>query len=372
MRSLLAAVLLTACAGEAGPEIPPPDPTIANDPTTAEGSTESGDAPSKGAQTEPGEIAPQAASCAPLDVCDAPALDFKPRGFVHSTSKLVAKLGAPHHRVRDMLFAVGEKQRLHAKLAYGANDKDIHGEPVELFVQRACGQPFERLGEATTTEDGEHATVDGVDDNGGRVYFDVPAGKELGPGRHRVRAVVAGDGTFADGFVDVVPKGTPIVVSDVDGTLTSSELVEAVDFVTNTIPETHEGAPEAMQALAKKGYRMLYLTARPELLTERTRAFIAKRGFPPGLVRTSSSSTGQLGSGATSYKRTELELIAAQGLVTSFGFGNKTSDSDAYETTIADEQRRIFYRIDGHFSGRRIESYTELLKDFEGLDAVCK
>ena len=60
----------------------------------------------------------------------------------------------------------------------------------------------------------------------GRYYFDIPAERQLAAGRHRVRLVVAGDGTSTDLFIDIVLPKTPIFVSDVDGTLTSSENVE--------------------------------------------------------------------------------------------------------------------------------------------------
>lgn len=376
MRSLvLVALVLTACSGELGRDpgaaAAPPEPAAAGPGEIATTKGEPEDQEPGGPTKEKAEAAPGLA-CAPLDTCAAPALAFERRAFQSATSSVIAMLGQPHHRVRDMLFTPGEPQRIHAKFTYSTSDKDLHGETIVLFVQRDCASGWTPLGEATTTEDGEHPTVDGVEDNGGRIYFDVPEGKELGLGRHRVRAVVAGDGTFADGFIDVVPKDTRVVVSDVDGTLTSSELIEAAGFLTDTIPETHAGAPEAFQALAAKGYRFMYLTARPELLTERTRAFLARRGFPPGIVHTATASTGALASAdAAKLKSGELALLKSKGLVASFGFGNKTSDSDAYVSAVSDEQHRIFFQIDGDFSGRRIDSYEELVPDFEKLDSVC-
>lgn len=370
MRSLvLVALVLTACSGGVGRD---PGAAAAPPAPAAAGPGEITAQEPEGPATEQAKTA-HGLACAPLDACAAPALAFERRAFQSAASSVVAMLGEPHHRVRDMLFTPGEPQRIHGKFTYSTTDKDLHGETVVLFVQRDCASGWTQLGEAATTEDGEHPTVDGVEDNGGRIYFDIPASKELGLGRHRVRAVVAGDGTFADGFIDVVPAGTRVVVSDVDGTLTSSELIEAAGFLTDTIPETHAGAPEAFQALAAKGYRFMYLTARPELLTERTRAFLAQRGFPPGVVHTATASTGALASAdAAKLKSNELGLLKAKGLVASFGFGNKTSDSDAYVSAVSDEKHRIFFQIDGDFSGRRIDSYEELVPDFEALDSVCK
>lgn len=314
-------------------------------------------------------------ACAPLnDACAAPAWSYEPRAWKHGVaSRVVTHLGDARHRGRDMFVNPGEKQTVHAKFAYGLADKDLHGEEIDVFVQRDCASGWTKLGTAITTEDGEHETVDGVEDNGGRIYFDIPAGQELALGRHRIRTVVAGDGTFADSFIDVVAPGTPIFVSDVDGTLTSSESIEWVDMLIGKTPQTHDGAPEAFQALASKGYRMIYLTARPEWLTQRTRDFLAERGFPQGLVHTSTSTTGAgVGAGAANFKTAELALLKAKGLIPTYGFGNKPSDSDAYATIVPDPQHRIFYQIKGEFTGRAIQSYESLIPEFQQSAAICR
>lgn len=313
-------------------------------------------------------------ACLPLDACDAPAWSYRPRGWTHAVkSSVVSHLGDAHHRGRDMFYTPGERQIVHAKFAYSVADKDLKGEAIDVFVQRDCDSGWEPLGSAVTSDDGDHPVVDGVTDTGGRIYFEIPAAKKLGPGRHRVRSVVAGDGTFADSFLDVVPAGTPVVVSDVDGTLTSSENVEYLDLLLGRVSETHEGAPEALRALADKGYRVMYLTARPEILTGRTREFLAERGFPDGVVHTSTSTIGAgVGASASTYKSDELALLEKKGLVVTYGFGNRTSDADAYATVIPDPARRVLYRLDEPFEGRRIQSYTELLPELQRAAAVCE
>lgn len=313
-------------------------------------------------------------ACPSLNACEAAPWSYEPRGWKHSfASTIVTHLGDPHHRGRDMFFATGEKQTVHAKFTYSFTDKDLHGEEIDVFVQKDCSSGWTKLGTAVTTADGEHETVDAVSDNGGRIYFDIPDDKRLGVGRHRIRSVVAGDGTYADSFLDILPPGTPIVVSDVDGTLTASENVEYKDLLLGRVSDTHEGAPEVLRALADKGYRVMYLTARPEILTSRTREFLAARGFPAGVLHTSSNTIGSgVGATAATYKTDELALLKKKGLVVTYGFGNRTSDADAYGTVVANPDDRILYQLDEPFTGRRIQSYTELLPELRETPYVCK
>jgi phosphatidate phosphatase PAH1 len=313
-------------------------------------------------------------ACQPMNACEAAPWHYDTRGWKHTIeSTIISNLGDPHHRGRDMFFTPGETQRVHAKFTYSIADKDLYGEEIDVFVQRDCASGWEKLGTTTTTHDGDHATVDAVEDNGGRIYFEIPDAKKLGPGRHRIRSVVAGVGTYADSFLDIVPAGTPIIVSDVDGTLTSSENAEYMDLLLGKTPTTHDGAPEAFSTLAAKGYRVMYLTARPEILTSRTREFLKERGFPAGIVHTSSNTTGAgAGDSAATYKTAELALLKQKGLVVEYAFGNRTTDSDAYATVVADPQHRIFYQLASGFVGREIQSYTQLLPELQQDANVCQ
>lgn len=317
----------------------------------------------------------QGQPCLPTLACAAPAGPVAPkRAWRHPLkSRLASRAGAANHRGRDVFVNPGAPQTVIAKLAYGVGDKDLEDEEVDVYVQRDCASDWEKLGTAITTgESKPHPPIEGVPHANGRVYFEIPAAKRLGLGRHRVRLVVAGDGTSTDLFIDVVPPNTPFFVSDVDGTLTSSEHVEFVKLLTGDLPDTHPGAPEALRALAQKGYRPMYVTARPEWLVQRTRDFLDKHGFPPGIVHTSTSITGAgFGASAAGFKEGELAMLAEKGLVPSFGFGNMPSDSQAY-APIQPEEHRIFYQITGEYSGRRIDSYNELLPGFSALPAVCK
>jgi hypothetical protein len=280
---------------------------------------------------------------------------------------------APNHRGRDLFVNPGDPQWVIAQFAYGLPDVDLDDEDVDIFAQRDCGTGWELLGRATTSSGGSpHATVEGVSDHGGRVYFEIPENKRFGPGRHRVRLVVRGDRSWTDLFIDVVPRDTPIFVSDVDGTLTSSENIEYAALLVGVLPGTHPGAPEALRALTAKGYRAMYLTARPEPLVGRTREFLEKHGFPPGIIHTSTELFGAPAEGgAAAYKSREIAMLAQRGLLPKYAFGNKPTDSQAY-APIQPKENVFFYQIEGPFDGRRIESYTDLVPGFTSIAPVCR
>jgi hypothetical protein len=188
------------------------------------------------------------------------------------------------------------------------------------------------------------------------VFFPIPANKKLDVGRHRIRMVVAGDHTVADQYIEVLPRGTPLLVSDVDGTLTERigvnsalvcdeesiypALARAVDDGTVPNAQLHEGASALYQSVVKQGYRPVYLTARPEFLVGNTRAFLREsvrkdgRGdLPIGVVHTTLTLTGAMNAAAQSFKTNELAAFAAKGFKLAIGIGNRMSDVGAYDAT---------------------------------------
>jgi hypothetical protein len=66
-----------------------------------------------------------------------------------------------------------------------------------------------------------------------------------------------------------------------------------------------------------------------------------------------------------------MAMLAKKGLVPTFGFGNKPTDSKAYEP-IPQHQNVFFYQIVGDYHGRRIESYSEVLPQFTSVAPVCQ
>lgn len=346
-------------SGDASTGTTDPDTTGTSGPDPTDSSTGAAtDATTGGTGPTPGAL------CDPIPACDAPAPKVPGQGAEESELS----------RGRDMFYVEGEDQWVIAKFTkWGFPlDKDIEGSPVHIFLDRGCAGEWEELGVAVTTAEGEHPTVQGVDDTGGRVYFKISDADRLAPGRHRLHLVVEEYWNTAEVLIDVVPMGAPIFVSDVDGTLTTSENAEAWDFLLGTLPDPHPYAAEALSLLASKGYRPMYITARPEWLDRRTREFVDVHGFPRGIIHTTLTFTGGTGDTAVAYKTEEFAMLKAKGLVPSWFFGNKDSDATAIDTTGIPTDHRVFYQFtDAVFGGRRIESYQELLAEFEALPDLC-
>lgn len=355
-------------------------------------------------------IAAAAATCADV----APPDNDAPSTSFDAVKNRALSLLPAAHRGRDAIYAVGEPQWVLGKMAYGP-DVSLVGENVELWVLRGCsGTTWEKLGTSRTTKKAEHDAVEGVDDDGGRVYFPIPDDRRLGVGRHRVRLVVAGDRSATDQYIEVLPRGTPLFVSDVDGTLTErlvtdTSLVcdEESEFpaLLRTIlegalpePALHEGASALFTKLAGAGYRPFYLTARSELLSGNTRAFLReeKRGdgrgdLPAGIVHTTLSLLGASNDAAQAFKSDELARLRAKGFVLALGFGNRTSDDGAYVANAI--PYRFFYdnpstglrtcsNVDGYpalpasypalVSGEfRFQRYDDLAPAITALSPVC-
>ena len=174
-------------------------------------------------------------------------------GITASSRRSSSPAGAPNHRGRDLFLTPGEPQWVIGKFAYGPTDKDLEGEEVDVYLLRGCNGPWEKLGTALTTDDGEHPPEEGVDDSGGRVYFQIPPAEALGLGRHRLHLVVAGDSTSTDLYIEVVPKGTHLFVSDVDGTLTTREAEEVTALLTGSTPDSNPDSAQALRVLAAQG-----------------------------------------------------------------------------------------------------------------------
>src|SRR5439155_24490120 len=100
---------------------------------------------------------------------------------------------------------------------------------------------------------------------------------------------VVGDRTGVGFLGYVAPAGTPLVVSDVDGTLTSSENAFLETIALGIEPGAQPGAAQAFAAAAAGGKQLVYVTARGNQYTTATRHWLDDHGFPRGPVRLSPS-----------------------------------------------------------------------------------
>ena len=386
-------MLVAGCgsSGESDPGFSPSDQDGGVDASDADATKDSGldstidaamdtaDAPPDGtgpdAQDGAAETGPDA-GCSLPPACDAALPDFgSARGFKNNSSKITAAIGSPRHRGRDLFLLEGADAWVLGKFSYGTLDDDIKGEDVDVYLLRGCGSIWKFVGTFATTEDGDHAEVHGVEDTGGRIFVDL-TDEGLAPlelGRHRIVMVVAGDLTYTDQFIEVVSPQTRVVVTDIDGTLTSSEYAALTDVVGLPPAEAHPGAADMLWAFAERGYEIFYLTARPEWMAPLSREWLPLRGFPPGVLHTTLSKAGALGSAAVEYKSDELAWLHTHtGIVPSYGFGNKDSDVSAYVGGGIDPSGCYYFELDGDAQGGTIhDDYTQLVSMAEQAPLAC-
>ena len=89
-------------------------------------------------------------------------------------------------------------------------------------------------------------------------------------------AILEADGSCGEHYDYLMPPGTKFVVTDIDGTMTFSddELFKQIDDG-SYVPIQNQSADALMNAWTKKGYQVVYLTARPHLFRAETRRWLA-------------------------------------------------------------------------------------------------
>lgn len=134
------------------------------------------------------------------------------------------------------------------------------------------------------------------------------------------------------------PCGSVAVVTDIDGTLTLSDL-EFLQQLTNASydPVDYPDAAALMQAYDALGYDIVYMTARGEDLTledgrssrEATADWLDAHGYPDGPLFLADG-VGAFGDSAERYKVDRLTGLQATGTTFAVGYGNSRSDIDAF------------------------------------------
>ena len=232
------------------------------------------------------------------------------------TSTAIAAMGHPNHRVRDVIKEPGAAAPLVAHFSYGGIvDKSLEKETVQAWI-RLCPD-WQSWGTLTT-------------DTSGEVSIDIPV--DLPVGEYQVRFLVNGDATFAEGVIAVWPSGTRVVVSDMDGTLTTSDTQMWSDIFLGNTAAMYTDADSAMQAWVAKGYRIFYLTGRPERVTRYSRNWLETQGFPSGPMQHTTKLSEELpfNSGVGNYKKNRLLELNGQGVSWRAAYGNATTDIYAY------------------------------------------
>lgn len=282
-------------------------------------------------------------------------------GFENGASDLVAISEARHFAI-DRLLVEGEDQILAARFVYGVASLGISGETVDAYVSANCSGAWDFVASGKTMAPGDTGSTSEVEHQASLALVYVPDGAALPVGRHAVHFVVRGDGTSATGIVEIVPKGTQILVTDMDGTLTDSETAA----FSGGDPGLQEGAKETLIQFVESGYPVVYLTARPFWYTQQTRDYVADKALPAGIVHVMQSALPGLGQSAIDFKLGYLTALKARGLQTKIAIGNTATDAESFHD--AEVASAWMYRFDdAEFKTPRFNDYAALpaLADIE-------
>ncbi len=233
-----------------------------------------------------------------------------------ATSEAIVLLGAPVHSGQDVIVRPGDAPKLPGRFTYGLASKDLEGEVVRVWLDDCTG--WRSLGDQIT--DGE-----------GHVL--VPAPADLGAGVYEARFEVAGDRSTTTSFLWVLPAGTRLVVMNFDGTLNDSEYAVFRQILDGSfVPRALEGAVDLTRAHAAIGHVVLYLTARPYWLSQKTREWLAGQGLADGPLHVAESTAQAVpvNSAVGDYKKSYLASLVAAGYLLDFAYGNMPADIYAY------------------------------------------
>ncbi len=268
------------------------------------------------AEYDPRETALASVAGVPDVRCDAAPSAGAKKSWRHFSSNLIALQGAKHRGFDLVASSTGGAQVLRGEISYGLVDKALEDERVDLF---AClAGRWEKVGTAIT------------DDEGG-FSLSLSGGALLPIGLRDLFVSVQGDRTGTRFLALVAPPGTALAVSDVDGTLTSSENAFPISLALGGDVGIHAGAPAIFEGLAARGYQPVYLTARGDIFTGDTRAWLAAKGMPRGPLRLAPHLITLPGGDTVELKAEILAALNATGLDVEVGIGNRSSDVSAYQ-----------------------------------------
>jgi len=150
----------------------------------------------------------------------------------------------------------------------GLSATPLAGENVSLWYYDPGKTAWQAIGTGKTDAGGE---------------YDLPATGFVAPTGRPVYSVLDADGSCAEHFDYLLAPGAKVIVTDIDGTLTTNdgEIILQIGDDTH-VPAMMTAADRLMQAWAMKGYPIVYLTARPHILRPESRGWLADLGFPDG------------------------------------------------------------------------------------------
>lgn len=251
----------------------------------------------------------------------------------------------------DPITYLGRKAR--TGNASGLSSNALGGENVSLWTYDAAAGAWQTLGRAVTDDAG---------------FYEIAPSPALETALGQpVYAVLEADGSCAAHYDYLMPAGTKIILTDIDGTLTLSdeELFSEINDGAY-VPKENGSASVLMNTWAEKGYQIVYLSARPHAFRAETRSWLGGKDYPVGPVIT--ANTLVFDESARDYKSAWVTRLTEEfGWEIVAAYGNAESDIQAYED--AGVPKDITFIV-GPFAGssgtQSIEDndYTSHIADF--------
>ncbi len=202
----------------------------------------------------------------------------------------------------------GVKARTAVTAGYFADP--LPGEKVSLWSYD--GSAWNSIASATLDADGA---------------YDLSATGFIAANKQPVYSMLEADGSCAEHYTTLLPPGSKVVITDIDGTLTidDNQLIDQIPDATY-VPIAMGSAVELMKAWDAKNYSIIYLTARPHVLRVESRGWLRDAGFPNGALLTAIQTEE-----ASAYKTAWLRRMVTQfGWVPVAAYGNADTDITAY------------------------------------------
>ena len=156
-------------------------------------------------------------------------------------------------------------------------------------------------------------------------------------------------------------KQNQAVVFDIDGTLTPKKIAFAT---------ARDDAATAAQLFADNGYLIIYLSARRRSLQSGIPGWLERKGFPEGSIQVRNKSDSK--NNAT-FKKRVLREFQENGWNLFAGYGDKSTDFDAYSAAGIDKSRIFALQAVGKDScepgiwAKCLKTWTEHIDDIANL-----
>jgi phosphatidate phosphatase APP1 len=146
-------------------------------------------------------------------------------------------------------------------------------------------------------------------------------------GFHLIPPAVSGEGQAVQVASRTYMPHTMTLVVDIDETLCVTDYTNVFWGIGRDDSRPLPNAARIMNSLSRD-FRIVYLTARPRNLLEKTRRWIAREGFPQGDIITAPNVLDLISQ--TTYKQKQLNRMRASYPNMLIGIGDKPTDADAY------------------------------------------